>query len=45
MVGGQLFSERPELVTHVGADGTANDGRQVVTQANNLLALPADGCR
>jgi methanogenic corrinoid protein MtbC1 len=45
MVGGQLFTERPELVTYVGADGTASDGRQVVIQANDLLALPADGCR
>jgi methanogenic corrinoid protein MtbC1 len=44
MVGGQLFSECPELVARVRADATASDGRQVVAQAEKLLALPADGC-
>jgi methanogenic corrinoid protein MtbC1 len=29
-VGGKIFSDRPELVTSVGADATALDGRQAV---------------
>jgi len=39
MVGGPLFIEHPELVAQVGADATAADGRQAVSQAQTLLTL------
>lgn len=39
MVGGRAFERHPELVARVGADATANDGRQAVVKAQNLLAL------
>jgi methanogenic corrinoid protein MtbC1 len=39
MVGGPLFIEHPELVAQVGADATAADGLQAVSQAQSLLAL------
>jgi len=45
MVGGPIFLERPELVTRVGADATAVDGRQAVVQAQDLLTLLARGPR
>lgn len=41
LVGGPVFVEHPELVTLVGADATATDGRQAALQARNLLALLA----
>jgi MerR family transcriptional regulator, light-induced transcriptional regulator len=39
LVGGPVFVEHPEMVTLVGADATAVDGRQAPIQAENLLAL------
>jgi methanogenic corrinoid protein MtbC1 len=36
LVGGRLFVERPELVSLVGADTSAIDGRQAVLQASDL---------
>ena len=43
MVGGRLFLERPELVTQIGADGMATDGRQAVKLAEMLLPTSRDG--
>ena len=43
MVGGRLFLDRPELVTAVGADGMATDGRQAVRLAETLLPASRDG--
>ena len=43
MVGGRLFLDRPELVTAVGADGMATDGRQAVKLAETLLPASRDG--
>lgn len=37
LVGGPAFSRSPHLVTVVGADATAADGRQAVLQARTLL--------
>lgn len=37
LVGGSLFTGRPELAALVGADATAFDGRQAVRQAQRLL--------
>jgi MerR family transcriptional regulator, light-induced transcriptional regulator len=37
LVGGSLFTCRPELAALVGADATAFDGRQAVRQAQRLL--------
>lgn len=37
MVGGRLFNERPELVSRVGADGTAADARGAPLAAEALL--------
>jgi methanogenic corrinoid protein MtbC1 len=42
MVGGPMFSERPEMVQQVGADMTAADGRSAVGAAEGLLALKAN---
>lgn len=39
LVGGPLFMENPELVARVGADATAEDGRQATLQAETMLAL------
>jgi methylmalonyl-CoA mutase cobalamin-binding subunit len=39
MVGGPIFVEKPECVALVGADATATDGRQAVTQAERLQTL------
>ncbi|WP_270933224.1 cobalamin B12-binding domain-containing protein [Falsiroseomonas oryzae] len=39
LVGGQVFTERPELAALVGADATASDGQQAVLKAETLLAL------
>lgn len=39
MVGGRIFTEKPELAGLVGADATATDGRQAALQAETLLAL------
>lgn len=41
MVGGPCFLERPDLVTRVGADATASDGRDAVSQARRMLELVA----
>ena len=43
MVGGRIFLERPELVTLLGADGMATDGRQAVKLAEMLLPTSRDG--
>lgn len=37
MVGGRIFTERPELAVDVGADGTASDGLLAVALAETLL--------
>ncbi len=37
LVGGQIFVENPALITAVGADGGAADGREAVIEALNLL--------
>lgn len=39
LVGGPLFLEHPELVSLVGADASAGDGRQATLQAETMLAL------
>lgn len=39
MVGGCVFSERPDLVAKVGADALARDGRDAVVQAGKLVAV------
>ncbi len=39
LVGGPVFVGHPELVSLVGADATALDGRQATQQAQNTLAL------
>ena len=41
MVGGPLFIEHPDWVARVGADTTANDGRQAVLQAHSMIELLA----
>ena len=38
MVGGCVFSERPDLVAKVGADALALDGREALVQAEKLVA-------
>ena len=38
MVGGPVFTARPELVREVGADATAGDGVQAIWVAENMLA-------
>lgn len=38
MVGGSLFTARPELVAEVGADGTAADAREAVMQAHEAAS-------
>jgi len=37
LVGGNIFLENPELVSRVGADGTAISGRHAVLQLRSLL--------
>jgi methanogenic corrinoid protein MtbC1 len=37
MVGGQIFLDRPELAARLGADATAQDGREAVMQLHTLL--------
>ena len=37
LVGGNLFLENPAFVSRVGADGTAEDGRQAILQLRSLL--------
>ena len=44
LVGGRVFGDNPELVTFVGADATAVDGRQAPQQAGELLDLVARRC-
>jgi methanogenic corrinoid protein MtbC1 len=41
MVGGPLFIEHPDWVARVGADTTAQDGRQAVLQAHSMIGLLA----
>lgn len=43
MVGGPLVLSQPDLVPLVGADATAVDARQAILQAQDLLALLAEG--
>lgn len=38
MVGGPVFSEHPEYCEQIGADATARDAEQTVSEAENLLA-------
>jgi methanogenic corrinoid protein MtbC1 len=44
LVGGSVFVEHPEFVALIGADASAHDGRQAVTQAEALLGLLARRC-
>ena len=37
LVGGRVFTERPELADSIGADGTASDGARAVSLADKLL--------
>jgi methanogenic corrinoid protein MtbC1 len=37
LVGGNIFLENPAFVSRVGADGTAEDGRQAILQLRSLL--------
>ena len=37
MVGGRVFTERPELAAEIGADGTAGDGQMAVAVADKLF--------
>jgi methanogenic corrinoid protein MtbC1 len=37
LVGGRVFTERPELAAEIGADGTAADGALAVELADRLL--------
>lgn len=39
LVGGPLFIQQPDLVSLVGADASAVDGRQATLQAETMLAL------
>lgn len=39
IVGGPVFNLHPEMVTRVGADLMATDGRQAAVQADNLMDL------
>ncbi len=41
MVGGRYFNEHPEMVARVGADATAEDGKDAVAQSRRLVGLPA----
>jgi methanogenic corrinoid protein MtbC1 len=41
MVGGRVFLDHPELVSLVGADATASDGRDAVLQAEEVFSLLA----
>lgn len=43
LVGGRFFLEHPECVTRVGADATAEDGRQAVLGLSSLLRTNALG--
>ncbi len=38
MVGGRLFVENPHLAVEIGADGTADNGRDAVKEADRLVA-------
>lgn len=39
IVGGSVFKQHPEMVSRVGADVMAADGRQAALQADNLMEL------
>jgi len=39
MVGGRVFTERPELADEIGADGTAADGQHAVQVADDLMIV------
>jgi methanogenic corrinoid protein MtbC1 len=41
MVGGRVFTDRPELAVEVGADGTASDGQLAVQIAEDLMTAHA----
>ena len=43
MVGGRFFLDRPDCVSEVGADATAQDGRRAVLRVSSLLGLNALG--
>lgn len=43
MVGGQLFSEHPDLARQVGADATATDARLAPLKADGLISHPPTG--
>ncbi len=45
MVGGKVFTDRPELAAQVGADATAFDGRQAVHVAQCLIDADAKRAR
>jgi methanogenic corrinoid protein MtbC1 len=44
LVGGNVFLEHPEFVSMLGADATAEDGRQAVAKAESMLGLLAIQC-
>jgi MerR family transcriptional regulator, light-induced transcriptional regulator len=37
MIGGPIFTERPEFALELGADATARDGRTALIEARRLL--------
>jgi methanogenic corrinoid protein MtbC1 len=39
LVGGSIINARPELVSLMGADATAGDGRRAVQQAEGVVRL------
>ena len=41
IVGGRVFTDRPERVAEVGADETAEDARQAVRSADQLVGKSA----
>lgn len=41
LVGGRVFTERPELAAEIGADGTAADGQLAVKLAESLITSDA----
>lgn len=44
MVGGSLFSDKPDLAAVIGADAMAADGKQAVIQAESLVNLTKLRC-
>lgn len=41
LVGGRVFTERPELARDIGSDGTASDGQLAVALAERLVVGPS----